>query len=76
MLYFLDIYKFIMWMKKSVDPNQLASVEASCFESILFFKRGYRILKVLCAKWTHKVEYGSEILNVSYKILFLQNSCW
>ena len=37
----------IMWMKNSVDPDQLASLEASCSGLTLFSKQGYRILKKL-----------------------------
>ena len=39
---------------KTVDPDQLSSLEASCFGSTL-----YKILKMLCTQWANLSKYGN-----------------
>ena len=38
-------YEYIAWMKKSVNPDQLASLEASCSGPTMFSKGGIELLK-------------------------------
>ena len=53
----LRSYEYMVLMKTSVDPEQLASDEASCSGSTLF-SHEHILLKKICLKCAHQVKYA------------------